>query len=230
MYVRPMQLWWLLPIFIGLFFLGTALGAISNKPSSRVTPVVTVEERSEADRETIAELLEQLSGEKERTFRVTVEEYTLQGKFRGEDFELSGSVAGHQLRMKRSDRDVQVTVDGEAQENTPLPFALYTPYEHAMLLKAQLHALTPIVDTGKSNEGLLGFHLSLPPEEVTSLLALWLGPSFPIDEMTPSLAKQISVDYDVYYDAQTKQLRQLAVDLRMKTPSGLKQNQLLFTL
>jgi hypothetical protein len=84
--------------------------------------------------------------------------------------------------------------------------------------------------TDKSKEGWLGFHLSLPPEEVTALLALWLGPSFPIDAMTPSLAKQISIDYQLYYDAKSKQLRQLTVDMRMKTPAGLKEDQLLFTL
>jgi hypothetical protein len=230
MYVRSKQLWWLLPIFIGLFFLGMALGAISQKPPTLVTPAVTVEERAEADRATIAELLEQLSGDKERTFRVTVQDYTLQGKFRGENFELSGNVGGHPLRINRNEQDVRITVDGELQENTPLPFALYTPYEHAMLLKAQLQSLAPMVVTDKSREGWLGFHVSLPPEEVTAMLALWLGPSFPIDGMTPALAKQISVDYQLYYDAKSKQLRQLTVDLRMKTPAGLKQNQLLFTL
>jgi hypothetical protein len=230
MYVRPKQLWWLLPILIGLFFLGMALGAISEQPAAPATPAVTVEERAEADRAMIAELLEQLSGDKERTFSVSVQDYTLRGKFRGENFELNGDVGGHPLQINRNEQEVLITVDGEPQENAPLPFALYTPYEHAMLLKALLQSLSPMVVTDKSKEGWLGFHLALPPEEVTAMLALWLGPSFPIDGMTTALANQISVDYQLYYDAKSKQVRQLTVDLRVKTPTGLKQDQLLFTL
>jgi len=230
MYIRPRQLWWLLPIFVGLLLFGMALGALSDKPSPEPMAVVTVEERAAADRETIAAVLDQLSDQRELPFSVKVKDHTLQGRFRGEKFELSGEIAGHQLEMKRTGEDVRVTIDGVGQESHALPYALYTPYEHAMLLKAHLHSLTPLVLTDHQQKELLGYHLAMEPAEVTQLLGLWLGPSFPIDKLSPALAKQIKVEYQLWYDAKTKQLKQLVVDLRMNTPAGFKQDQLLFRL
>jgi hypothetical protein len=230
MYIRPRQLWWLLPIFIGLLLFGMALGAISDKLSPEPVFVVTVEERAVADRETIAAVLDQLSDQQDQPFTVNVKEHTLKGHFRGEKFELAGEIEGHRLELKRNDQEVQVTVDGEGQDSHLLPYALYTPYEHAMLLKAHLHSLTPLVLTDNNRKDLLGFHLTMQPAEVTQLLELWLGPSFPLDRLSPSLAKQIKVEYQVWYDANSKQLKQLVVDLRMNTPAGLKQDQLLFRL
>ncbi|MFY0543106.1 hypothetical protein [Brevibacillus sp. H7] len=230
MYIRSKQLWWLLPIFIGLFLLGIALGSISDRPSSDPVSVVSVEERAEADREMIAAFLDQLSSDRDQAFTVNMKEHTLQGYFNGEKFQLSGTIGGHQLEMKRMGETVEVIIDGEGQDSPTLPYALYTPYEHAMLLKSHLHSLTPLVVTDHNQNDLLGFHLSLKPDEVTQLLALWLGPSFPVDRMTPTLAKQIEVDYQVWYDENSKQVKQLVVDLRMNTPAGLKQDQLLFRL
>ncbi len=230
MYIRPKQLWWLLPIFIGLLLLGMALGAISDKPSSNAIDVVTVEERAVADRELIADLLNQMSTDHDQAFMVNVKEHTLKGRFRGEKFQLTGEIAGHRLEMRRDDQDIQVTIDGENQETHSLPYALYTPYEHAMLLKSHLHSLTPLVLADKNRSDLLGFQLSLQPNEVTQLLALWLGPSFPVDQMSPTLTKQIAIEYQVWFDVKSKQLKQLVVDLRMNTPAGQKQDQLLFRL
>ncbi|MDA5106818.1 hypothetical protein ACT91Q_02520 [Brevibacillus thermoruber] len=228
MYVRPKQLWWLLPIFLGLFFLGVSLGALHNRHDGKGVPIMAEAERAEADRMVVADLLDQLTEQKERPFEVYLQDHVLSGRFQGQRFQLSGEIGGHHVELRRSEQDVSVTVDGQVQEQTALPYALFTPQEHAVLLKDHLRSVTPLAVSDPSNRAWQGYRLSIPAGEVTSLLATWLGPSFPIQEA--GLARQIAVDYHVWYDGTTRELRQLDVLLQMKTPAGMKQDQLRFRL
>lgn len=230
MYIRPRLIWWLLPIFIGLFSLGMWIATLSDKPVEQQKTVMDPGERAEADRTLLTELIEPLAAEREHPFSVTLKDYTLTGTYRGQVFELTGEIEGHKLIMKRSDKDVTVTIDGKGQESDLLPYALYTPYEHATLLKAQLQSITPLAVVDQTKRGLIGYKLSLPPSEVASMLSLWLGPSFPVDDVITQLSKQVSVDYHIWYDTQTKQLKQMVVNLKLDTQSGTKQDQLLFRL
>jgi len=70
----------------------------------------------------------------------------------------------------------------------------------------------------------------VPGEEVTSLLGLWLGPSFSIDELTPQLAKGIEVTYQLWYEPVSGNIRQLDLELQMKTGAGEKRDELRFRL
>jgi len=227
MYVRPKQLWWLIPVFFGLFFLGVSLGALHNRHDGKVT-IMAEAERAEADRTVVAALLDQLTGQQERPFEVLLKDHVLSGRYQGQQFQVSGEFDGHHMELRRSGQDVSVSVDGQVQDHTALPYALFTPHEHAALLKAHLHSVTPLAVSDPSNRAWQGYRLSIPAEEVSSLLATWLGPSFPIQEA--EMARQISVDYHVWYDGATRELRQLDVLLQMKTPAGTKQDQLRFRL
>jgi len=111
-----------------------------------------------------------------------------------------------------------------------LPYALFTPHEHAELLKGVLSQAeaTPVFDP--SGEGWRGYRITVPSQEVTSLLDLWLGPSFPVKELSPELAKQIAVEYKLWYDEHSGLVRQLEIDLQLQTSAGQKRDQLRFRL
>lgn len=230
MYIRPRQLWWLLPIFTALFLIGMGLGKWLGKPDAEGSALINWNDRAEQDRSIIAELIEPLAAKQDLPFAVDMKDHTLRGRFQGEKFELQGSIGGHQLMMKRDDKDVLVTIDGEQQDPHLLPFALYTPYEHARLIQLHLQSIEPLPVVDAKQKDLLGYKISLPPEEVTSMLTLWLGPKFPADDVMKQLTKQVAVDYHFWYEASTKKLKMLVVNLQLDTPAGKKQDQLLFRL
>ncbi len=179
----------------------------------------------------LPELLDQLTKEQERTFVVYMQNQALNGKYQNESFELSGEIAGHRLEISRNaEQKVNVVIDGQTQEHTSLPYALYTPHEHANLIKSVLHSVSPQPVQDPSGQGWRGFRLSMPASEVTSLLALWLGPSFSIEELTPELAKGIGVTYQLWYEPATGDIRQMDMELQMKTGTGEKRDELRFRL
>jgi hypothetical protein len=232
MYIRPRQIWLLLPVFILLFLLGAAIAFLHEKQEleSRKIPVIDLQQRAAEDREAIAELLEPLQKKERIPFTVKWQKDWLSGHFRGEWFELSGSVDGHKVAVSRNESSMNVMIDGEKQEPALLPFSLYTPYEHAMLVKGQLQALQPLPLIDQQQKGLMGYQCSLPEEEVKELLALWLGPSFPTREITEKMDRQMDVVYQFWYDAKDQQLHQIVVQLSLQTAEGKKQDQLTFYL
>lgn len=232
MYIRPRQLWWLLPIFTGLFLIGIGLGKWLDKHGgeNQTTPLVNWNDRAEEDRSVIAELIGPLAAKQDLPFSVEMQDHTLTGHFQGDKFELKGSIAGHEMAMKRDGKEVIVFIDGEQQDPQLLPFALYTPFEHAKLIQQHLQSIRPLPIVDAKQKDLLGYKISLPPAEVASMISLWLGPRFPVDDVMKQLTKQVAVDYHFWYDASTKKLRMLVVNLLLDTPAGKKQDQLLFRM
>lgn len=232
MYIRPKLLWWGVPAFLVLFLLGVALGSIGNGDGApEALSAASNENPQPKDALLLEKLLDQLTQKGERSFIVHMQEYTLEGTYEREKFRLAGEIGGHQLEMKRDDQQqVTVQIDGKVQDHTALPYSLYTPHEHAQLLKGVLHALkaTPLQNT--DDPSLRGYRLSVPSQEVAMLLDMWLGPSFPIKEMDPHIAEQIAVDYMLWYDGESGQVRQLDVELKMATSVGEKHDMLRFRL
>lgn len=233
MYIRPRLLWWGLPAFLVLFLTGVALGMAGNEKETEQSSTAghqTVDRRIE-EQIALTALLDQLTEQKERSFIVYMKDSTLNGSYEQDRFRLEGEIGGHKLEITRDEQQqVKVQFDGEIQDHAALPYALYTPHEHAELLKGVIQSLetTPVQDP--SGQGWRGFHISVPSQEVTSLLDMWLGPSFPIKELSPELAKQIAVDYELWYDEQTGLVRQLEIQLLLKTSAGEKKDQLRFRL
>lgn len=231
MYVRPKLLWWLIPGFLCLFLIGMGLGTAGNRNTADRVTVTEAEVQKQMDRTTLAGLLDQLTEEHEHSFIVYIQDHALQGKYQRDRFQLSGEISGHKLEISRGDQgDVSVRIDGQPQDHQALPYALYTPSEHAALIKGVLHSVAPLPLQDLSGHGWRGFRLSVPPQEVTALLDMWLGPSFSIQEMTPDLAKRIAVDYQLWYDEDSGQLKQLEIALQVKTSAGEKRDQLRFRL
>ncbi|HZG16536.1 MAG TPA: hypothetical protein VE710_16235 [Candidatus Bathyarchaeia archaeon] len=231
MVIRPRQLWLLVPFFIGLFFLGAAFAMLQDKHADRQDglPVIDVQERAWKDRDMIAELIEPMQKGKV-PFTVKWNQDWLSGYFQGEGFDLKGKLGGKQVALNRNNQVLNVLIDGKKQDPLLLPYAMYTPYEHAMLIKGHLSSIEPlpIVDQGKP--GLLGYQLNLPNEDVREILALWLGPSFPTKETLEKMDRQVSIQYQFWYDSNTKQLRQMVVQLSLDGKNGSKQDQLTFFL
>ncbi|USG63469.1 hypothetical protein NDK47_14915 [Brevibacillus ruminantium] len=230
MYIKPKQLWWLPTFFLVLFTLGALLGHLHNRLEIREAKVIAPADREKADRAMIASLLNQVMADKERSFSIFLKNDELKGTYKGENFHVTGEIAGHRFELQREDEQVQVAIDGETQDHQGLPYSLYTPHQHAAILKDKLErvSLLPVADS--SGQGWQGYRLSVPATEITDLLSLWLGPSFPIQDKTPRLAKQIAVEYQIWYDGPTRELRQLEIYLQMQTAAGLKQDQLSFRL
>ncbi|GAA4708773.1 hypothetical protein [Brevibacillus fulvus] len=230
MYIRREWVWWLVPVFAALFCIGMLLGNWLDKPENRHPSVVASPERFTADREVVEELIRPLSQERSIPFSVWFHNNTLSGHFRANTFELSGTITGHQLTMKRDAKEVSVLFDGQPQNPQLLPYSLYTPYEHAAVIRAQLQSIDPLPISDPVQQQWLGYEISLPPDEVKSMIALWLGPHFPVDDVLDEVLDQVRVKYQLWYEPEQRQLRQLVVDLQLDTPNGKKQDQLLFRL
>ncbi len=230
-YIRSKQMWWLIPIFLGLFLIGTALGTLKNKMGSDETASSEQAIAGEQNPVTLSRLLDQLTEDEERSFIVYMQDSALNGRYQHERFSLNGEVGGHKLEMSRdAEERIAIQIDGEIQNDASLPYSLFTPYEHATLIKGVLQSVKTKSIQDPGVQGLYGYRLSVPAQEVTSLLAMWLGPSFRMDDLPPDLAKGIGVDYQIWYDAESQQIRQLELELRMQTATGVKQEQLRFRL
>lgn len=231
MYVRPKMLWWLIPIFLSLFCVGIALGTAGNRSHTEGKAVMEPVDRGKNNLSTLSALLDQLTKEEERSFVVYLQDYALNGRYQQERFSLSGDVGGHKLEISRDEQEkVVVRIDGQIQDHTSLPYALYTPNEHAALLKSVLRSVAPTSIQDPSGQGWRGYRVSVPAQEVTSLMSIWLGPSFPINDLTPDLAKRISVDYQLWYDPESGEVQQLEIDMQIRNSIGVKRDQLRFRL
>lgn len=233
MYIRPNMLWWLIPILLGLFLLGVLWGTVSNlvyKDSANSLPLATEYERTDEATITVAQLLEQITLDQERSFMVYMQDQTLDGRYRNEQFQLDGVIGGHQLEITRQEGQPVVRIDGQVQENATLPYALFTPYEHGALLKSVLQSVKPEPLVETAVQGLRGYRIAVPPQEVTSLLSMWLGPSFPVKDLTPDVTNGIRVNYQLWYESNTGQLRQLELEMQIQTAVGVKRDTLRFRL
>ncbi len=232
MVIRPRQLWLLLPFFIALFFLGAAIAMMQDKHAEQRDglPVIDVQARAGEDREFILELLEPLQKNEQVPFTVKWQQDWLSGQFRGEMFDLKGSVGGQQVVFTRDEETMSMTINGQKQDPVLLPYSMYTPYEHAALIKGHLPSIEPLPIVDKAKQGLLGYQLTIPPDEVKEILALWLGPSFPTKETLEKMDRQVSVEYQFWYDTNAKQLRQIVVNLSLDPSQGEKLDQLTFFL
>lgn len=231
MVIRPRQLWLLLPFFIGLFFLGAAIAMMQDKQAEQEElPVIDVQERAGEDRDFILELLEPLQKNEKVPFTVKWQQDWLSGQFRKETFDLKGSIGGQQVAFARNENAMSMTINGQKQDPVLLPYAIYTPYEHASLVKGYLSSIQPLPIQDKTKQGLLGYQLTIPPDDVKEILALWLGPSFPTKETWEKMGRQVSVEYQFWYDTNARQLRQIVVNLSSAASQGEKLDQLTFFL
>ncbi len=232
MYIRPKMLWWLIPILLGLFLLGVVLGTVSRSANTGSTDIASaVRQTAGTGQTTVTELLEQITRDEERSFLVYMQDQTLHGRYQNEQFQLAGEIGGHQLEIARKDgQPVSVRIDGQIQDHAALPYALFTPYEHAVLLKGVLQSGSPERLEDTAGQGWRGYRIAVPPEKVSSLLSMWLGPSFPIHDLTSNVTNGMKVNYQLWYESTTGQLRQLELDLQIQTAVGVKRDQLRFRL
>ncbi|MBO8162959.1 MAG: hypothetical protein H0Z34_04450 [Brevibacillus sp.] len=235
MVIRPQQLWWLLPIMLSLFLLGGLIAhwtdeSTAHEEGSQQEQPVDPAEQMREQRKEIAALIQQWETNANRSFQVDVGEKQFRGTLQGKSFQLSGDVGGHQVTVQREGDALALTVDGEPKEPLLLPFALYTPYDHLMLIKGELQSIVPIVLHRAEGEGLSGYQFTLPAEEVKAMLALWLGPGFPADEVMDQSLRDVSLTYQMWYEQRSLTLRRLLVTLKVVSPSGQKVDQLLFRM
>ncbi|WP_126427220.1 hypothetical protein [Brevibacillus marinus] len=234
MVIRPHHLWWLLPLFFALFLLGAIIGKLADKPY-RQPPVQHVVQNDPAEqvrteRRQLAELIERWETGAEIPFQVELKDRQFSGTFRGKTFQLAGAVGGHQVTMARQGDTFTLTVDGQQKEPLMLPFALYTPYDHLMLIKGVLQSIVPIRLTGPQSADLIGYQFSLPPEEVKEQLSHWLGSRFPAEDVMDEVLQDVSLTYQMWYEAESKRLRRMTVTLKIASPPEDKMDQLLFRM
>ncbi|UFJ42739.1 hypothetical protein LOK74_09695 [Brevibacillus humidisoli] len=236
MIIRPRQLWWLLPIFLALFLLGALIAKLTDKPAvqnqeQQSGPVAQVDpaEQMRKQRQEIAELIERSQTNTEIPFQVEVKDRQFSGTYQGKSFELSGDVGGQKVMMARTGDSFKLTVNGEQKEPLMLPYALYTPYDHLMLIKGELQSIVPIRLTGEGAD-LAGYQFSLPPEDVKSMLSLWLGSQFPTQDVMDEALKSVSLTYLMWYDQSSMRLRRMLVTIQIASPQGEKKDQLLFRM
>ncbi|MGC5324606.1 hypothetical protein [Brevibacillus sp. SYSU BS000544] len=232
MYIRRNQLWWLIPIFLGLFLLGMLLAVITKPPQT--TPASSsMEEKNQGDPDTLhhdqlASLVKKLAGDTPVTYQVKTRDQTYQGVYRGESFDVKGNVSGHIIQMKRSTDKVELQVDGKEQPLEFLPYALFTPYEHAMIIQGQLHSLVPTELHKRDRDGLKGLQFALPSNQVESMISLWLGPQFQADEIMRQTLKDVVIRYELWYDTDKFEVKQLTVDLLVPSFQNQQRDQLVF--
>jgi len=232
MYIRARQLWLLIPIFTGLFLLGAALALLQKEQQEQIQPltVIDLSERIAQDREHVASLMKRAGEERKQNFQVKWQQNVLSGYYQGEAFSLTGQVEGHEVTLKRDGSQFHVAIDGEPQDPALVPYALYTPYEHARLIMGQLPSIEPLPLSDPAKPAWAGYQFRLSPEEVTSLVQLWLGPSFSAAEMMLQLKDDILISYQLWYEAETKQLKQVVLDLALNTETGKKEDRLIFEM
>ncbi len=231
MNIRQKQLWWLIPIFVGLFLFGMLLAKISEKPlppDSSVHKAVVIQAKQEAYRDEIGKLIDQLSAKRPIAYQIQTQNQWYKGFYSGETFDITGNVSGHTIQMKRTDQKLSVKVDGEEETPQFLPYALFTPYEHAMVIQAQLQSISPLQLDSRTRNGLKGYQFTLPPDQVHALLSLWLGPQFQGDDVIHDLLQHVVIRYELWYDTNDQRVKQLNVDLEVKHPQNPKHDQLVF--
>lgn len=234
MVIRPHHLWWLLPLFFALFLLGAIIGKIADKPYKQPPKQhreqVDYAEQLQRERQQLADLIQRWESEAEVPFRVELKDRQFSGTFHGKTFQLVGNIGGHEVTMVREGDTLTLRVDGEQKEPMMLPFALYTPFDHLMLIKGELPSIVPVRLTAAPAANLTGYQLSLPPEEVKDKLSHWLGSQFPTDDVIDEVLQDISLTYQIWYEPESKRLRNLLITLKISSSSEEKTEQLLFRM
>lgn len=229
MYIQRKQLWWLFPIFLSLFVLGGTLAKWTEQasPLYSTTASLVVEPSLGANRAQVEKLINQLEADYPIAYQVQTRDQVYRGVFRGEAFDLSGKVAGHTINMKRVNSKLSLTIDGRTENPQFLPYALFTPYEHAVVIQGQLQSIEPVILDG-STSTRKGYRFTLPPDEVREMLALWLGPQFQADEVMDQYMEDVVIRYELWYDTIDHQVKQLTVDLEAHQSQKPKHDQLIF--
>ncbi|XOS93898.1 hypothetical protein ACLMAB_11045 [Brevibacillus laterosporus] len=132
------------------------------------------------------------------------------------------------MKIERNNRGASFVIDNEQQELNVLPYALFTPSEHASLLKDQFPQLQSVPLVSRDEAGLQGFSVTLQPDKVNELLREWLGPSFPAENELVQLQQSTTIKYQLWYDDDRKQLKRMVVLLQLKNQKGDRSDQLIF--
>ncbi|MGD8189249.1 hypothetical protein ACQCN2_04525 [Brevibacillus ginsengisoli] len=229
MYIRRKQLWWLFPIFVSLFVLGVALAKWTEQTLPLYAHSATDGEEGtlDANRIQVEKLINQLKADYPISYQVQTRGQLYRGVYHGEGFDLSGEVSGHTINMKRSNSKLSLVIDGHQENPEFLPYALFTPYEHAAVIQGQLHSIEPrILEGNPSNRK--GFQFTLPADQVREMLALWLGPQFQADAVLDHYMESVVIRYELWYDTNDHQLKQLTVNLEASQSQLSKHDQLIF--
>ncbi|QDX93859.1 hypothetical protein EEL32_05145 [Brevibacillus laterosporus] len=232
MYIKQRYLWLLFPVLVCLFGVGALLGQVTDKQSLAEENSTESFARSswntDQNNTNLKQLIDQLFVEKTTPFGVKIQNQTFSGSYRGNHFELSGALHGKKVKIERNNRGTSLVIDNDQQELYVLPYALYTPSEHASLLKGQLQQLQPVPLISRDEAGLQGYSVMLQPEKVKELLKVWLGPSFPAEKELIQLQQSTTIKYQLWYDDARKQLKRMVVLLQVKNQKGDKSDQLVF--
>ncbi|MBG9797374.1 hypothetical protein O0555_02825 [Brevibacillus laterosporus] len=232
MYVKQRYLWLLLPILVCLFGLGALLGQATDKlPVAQESANESIGRDSwntDQNNANLKQLIDQLFVEKATPFGVKIQNQSFVGSYRGNHFQLKGTLQGKKVKIERNNRGASFVIDNEQQELNVLPYALFTPSEHASLLKDQFPQLQSVPLVSRDEAGLQGFSVTLQPDKVNELLREWLGPSFPAENELVQLQQSTTIKYQLWYDDDRKQLKRMVVLLQLKNQKGDRSDQLIF--
>ncbi|MDN9008942.1 hypothetical protein [Brevibacillus laterosporus] len=232
MYVKQRYLWMLVPILACLFGLGVLLGQAADKISvaqDRTNESIDKSSWNEDQNNTnLKQLIDQLFVEKATPFGVKIQNQPFTGSYRGNHFQLTGALQGKKVKIERNNRGALLVIDNEQRELNVLPYALFTPTEHASLLKDQISQLQPVPLASRDEAGLRGYNVRLQPEKVKDLLREWLGSSFPAENELVQLQQSTTINYQLWYDDERKQLKRMVVLLYLKNQKGDRSDQLIF--
>ncbi|MCR8995362.1 hypothetical protein GOP56_02670 [Brevibacillus sp. 7WMA2] len=234
MYVKQRYLWLLVPILACLFGLGVLLGQATDKLSVAQNRTKELHDKSRwnADQNqnntNLKQLIDQLFVEKATPFGVKIQNQPFTGSYRGNHFQLTGALQGKKVKIERNNRGASLVIDNELRDLNVLPYALFTPSEHASILKDQISQLQPVAIVSRDEAGLRGYSVSLQPEKVKDLLREWLGPSFPVENELVQLQQSTTINYQLWYDDERKQLKRMVVLLQLKNQKGDRSDQLIF--
>ena len=232
MYVKPRYLWLIIPACALLFFLGNSLGKSLDKQAVTIFPsqatLLPNESVNKARHDLKNWLTPILTDKNSTSFGVKIQQESFVGSFKEEYFQLSGTFHGKKLYMNRNEKGSSLVIDNKPQPLYLLPYALYTPYEHAKLLRDQLDVVVPNRKISRDEEGVEGYQFTLPPEKLKDLLGVWLGNSFIQGMNLEELSATTSIQYQLWYQEQEKKLIRMVVKLKVKSNHGVKQDQLVF--
>lgn len=231
MYIQRRQLWWLLPIFLSLLLLGISLAKLTAEPlpsDQQAVQHTDVTKSNDSNRLVVEKLIAQLEANQPIAYQVESQNQVYQGFFRKEAFNLTGKVSGHSINMMRANDKLTLKIDGKEQNADFLPYALFTPYEHAMVIQEQLPSISPQVLEDHSRNGRKGYRFTLPPNQIREMLSLWLGPQFQADDVMTDYMQDVVIRYELWYDTNDQHVKQLVVDLEVRQSQKPKHDQIIF--
>lgn len=222
MYISREQLWWTLPIVIALFLIGGTIAKLQESEKKTVAPTSSMEavqtESEQKERELISHLLGQLAPDKQTPLSVETGSLKWTGHFKQETFSISASQDGRELTLQRTPEGFVYEIDGMVQEMQALPYSLFTPFEHARLIRDKLPSIFP-KPLPVSGAGWRGYQLTMPAKELNAVVSTWLGPAFSEAEIADAL-QQTYVVYQLWFEPDSKQMKQLTMAIIDRTQQG----------